>query len=204
MMRRLLGLLLVATLILPAPALAASQAIEQLKAGVDALLAVLNDESLKNDRAKRREKIWSVVEQRFADTYMTSRVLTQKVWKKLTPAQRREVTKLFSDLIKRSYITKLEAFSGQKITFEKEKELTANRVEVSGHIVHRGEEIPMGYRLIKNDGKWMIYDVIIDQTSQVLHFKRRFKTVIRKKGYDGLIKKLKAETKKAELLEKME
>lgn len=194
-----------AFILLAAPGSAlAGPATDQLKTSVDVLMKVIHDEGLKKTPQVRREKIWEVVEKRFAETYMTSRVVTAREWKKLKPDQQKKLTELFTELVKRSYVYKLEAMTGQKVFFDSEQVLTENRVEVGGYVLHRGEKIPLGYRLINEGGQWKIYDLLIDETSQVLHFKRRFRRIIQKDGYQALVDKLKNELAKSDLLNKKE
>ena len=62
--------------------------------------------------------------------------------------------------------------------------------------MYHGERIPIGYSLIKKDGKWMVYDMVIDGVSLIANYRRQFSKIIRKEGYPGLVKRL--QTKLAE------
>ena len=73
-------------------------------------LAILKDASLKTPekKAERRAKIRAIVSQRFGFDEMGQRAMGRH-WRKLTPAQRKEFIPLFSDLLERSYIGKIES-----------------------------------------------------------------------------------------------
>ena len=68
---------------------------------------------------KRRAKMRQAVFQRFGFEEMAQRALGQ-YWPKRTPAEKRFVT-LFSDLLERSYLTKIESYTGeQRVLYTKE------------------------------------------------------------------------------------
>jgi phospholipid transport system substrate-binding protein len=50
----------------------------------------------------------------------------------------------------------------------------------------------VNYRLLKEDGTWKIYDVTVDAISIIANYRNQFNRVMNSKGYDTLIKDLKA------------
>lgn len=179
---------------------AAGEPTDHIKSAVDQVVAVLEDPALKADDATRAEKLWAVISERFADRDLTRRVMG-KHWKEITEEQRSEIIRLFTGLLKRSYLTKLEAYSGEKIFFTAER-VDGKYAEVDSHVVSHGDKIPINYRMIRSEAGWRIYDVIIDGVSLVGNYRRLFRKTIRKKGYDGLIKALRAKQEQIDALEK--
>jgi phospholipid transport system substrate-binding protein len=59
------------------------------------------------------------------------------------------------------------------------------------------DEFTLDYRLFKQNGKWMVYDVIIEGVSLVSNYRSQFNKIITANGYDRLVKKL--ESKSEEL-----
>ena len=168
----------------------------ELKKAVDQVLAIIVDDSVTGPGAmkKKLEKAWALINQYFADQEMTRRVMA-KYWKERNDQEKKEITHLFSELLRRSYLSRLELFEGQEIFYDKET-VTDETVKIDSHLMYHGERIPIGYSLIKKDGKWMVYDMVIDGVSLIANYRRQFSKIIRKEGYPGLVKRL--QTKLAE------
>ncbi|PON12802.1 organic solvent tolerance ABC transporter substrate-binding protein, partial [Candidatus Entotheonella serta] len=83
---------------------------DRVKQTITEVLAILQDEALQTPEQTeaRRAKIRRVVNQRFGFAAMGKRALGRH-WRKLKPDQRKEFIPLFSDLLERSYISKIEA-----------------------------------------------------------------------------------------------
>src|SRR5215470_1377138 len=112
------GLLLVSS---PNTALAGEPQ-DRVRETVNAVLAVLQDKSLQgpDNLQKRREKMRQAVFQRFGFEEMAQRALGQ-YWQKRTPAEKKEFVALFGELLERSYITKIEGYTGeQTVVYTKE------------------------------------------------------------------------------------
>ena len=174
------------------PAQAATQAgpLAEVKAVVDQVLDILSrpDADCTDPFQEKLNDVWKVVEGSFADREMVRRT-TGAHWKKLDPVQRRELTELFTKLLWRSYLGRLKMFEDQKITYVREL-IDGNYAEVESRIIHRGERIPLNYKLKRLDGRWMIYDMIIDGMSLVANYRRQFNQIIRREGYPGLMGRL--------------
>jgi phospholipid transport system substrate-binding protein len=189
------GTLLSSLLLVSAPNLApAGEPQDKVRETVDAVLAVLQDKSLQGpeNTEKRREKMRQAVFQRFEFEEMSQRALGQH-WQKRTPAERKEFTTLFSELLERSYITKIEGYtSDQKVLYTKEtidKDGNASvRTEI---VVKRDVNVEVEYRLLRRDGNWQVYDVVIEGVSLVNNYRTQFNNIVIQESYDALVKKLK-------------
>jgi phospholipid transport system substrate-binding protein len=82
---------------------------DQLRAGVDQVLKILKDPELAGDKqmAQRRAAISRVAGEFFDFGEMAKRSLGQH-WEARTAPQRGEFVRLFTDLIERSYIAKVD------------------------------------------------------------------------------------------------
>src|SRR6266851_8518048 len=112
-------LVAVAGLVAFAPASAGAGApTDQLKASVEQILKVLEDPALKAEaRAKdRRAAIRKEAEGVFDFTETAKRALGRH-WQSLSEKDREEFTGLFTDLIERAYISKIERYSGERIAY---------------------------------------------------------------------------------------
>jgi len=164
---------------------------------------VLADESLKApDRAaERRVKIRQAVLQRFGFEEMAQRSMGQH-WRKRTPPEQKEFVALFSDLLERSYIDKIEGYGGgkQNIRYAKETTDKDGYASVRSEIVsERGQTYEIEYRLLQRNGSWQVYDIIIEGVSLVNNYRTQFNKVILEQSYEQLVKqmKLKQEQEKA-------
>ena len=64
-------------------------------------------------------------------------------------------------------------------------------------ITDKRDEFTFDYRMIKQNGKWMVYDVVIEGVSLVSNYRTQFNKIISADGYPALLKKL--QTKSDEL-----
>jgi phospholipid transport system substrate-binding protein len=62
-----------------------------------------------------------------------------------------------------------------------------------------GIDVPIDYRLLRHDDRWMIYDVNIEGISFVSNYRTQFSKIIQSGGYNSLIEKMK--TKQTESAE---
>ena len=188
------GALLSSLLLVSAPSLApAGEPQEKVRETVEAVLAVLQDKSLQGpeNTEKRREKMRQAVFQRFGFEEMSQRALGPH-WQKRTPAEKKEFTTLFGELLERSYINKIESYTGeQKVLYTKEtidKDYASVRTEI---VVKRDANVEVVYQLLRRDGNWQVYDVIIEGVSLVNNYRTQFNNIVSQESYDALVKKLK-------------
>jgi phospholipid transport system substrate-binding protein len=188
------GALLSALLLLSTPSRAqAGEPQEKVRETVEAVLAVLQDKSLQGEEntQKRRAKMRQAVFQRFGFEEMAQRALGQ-YWPKRTPAEKKEFVTLFGDLLERSYITKIESYTGeQQVLYTKEsidKDYASVRTEI---VVKRDANVEVVYQLLRRDGNWQVYDVVIEGVSLVNNYRTQFNNIISRESYEALVKKLK-------------
>lgn len=141
------------------------------------------------DVGKRREAIRRVAAPVFDWREMTSRTLGQH-WQARSEAERTEFVQIFSDLVNRAYITQLERYSGEAIRYISER-IEGDLGGVSTRFVTKqGREIPVDYRVISRDGRWRIYDVVVQGVSLVSNYRSQFDKVIRSSSYPELVKRI--------------
>jgi phospholipid transport system substrate-binding protein len=116
-------------------------------------------------------------------------------WRDLTPAQQNEFVALFSDLLERSYVGKIESASGSS---DFEVLYTQERIDQDGYAIVRTEVVnkrdlntDIEYRLLRRNGDWEAYDIIIEGVSLVNNYRTQFSTIIRQKSYEALVQQMK-------------
>ena len=189
---RALALVAAALLVLWAPEESlAGPATDQVKGTVDQVLKILRDPSLKGERKlqERRAKIRQVVLQRFGFTEMSKRSLG-RYWNERTPPERTEFVRLFTDLLERAYIDRVDGYSGEQVVYQAES-VDGNYSEVRSKIVtKKNQEVSIVYRLLMNGSNWEVYDVIIEGVSLVNNYRTQFSKIIRTSSYEELVKKM--------------
>lgn len=182
-----------ALFVLAMPAVSSAGApTDTVKTTVDKVITVLNDPALKSPakEAERRAKIRTAVFEVFDFGEMAKRSLAI-FWKERTPAQRKEFTDLYADLLDRSYMNRIENYSGEKIIYDSEKVEGEYAVVKSHFLTKRRETIPVDYKLLLESGKWRVYDLVIENVSLVNNYRIQFNKIIRTSSYEDLVKKMK-------------
>jgi len=198
-MRRLVAAGLIAAVALVASRAAdAGPPTDQLKSTIDRILSILQDPALRapGKVEERRLKIREVADDVFDWTEIGKRALARH-WEARSPQEREEFSKLFADLLERSYVGKIEGYSGEKIVYDKET-IDGERAEVRTKLVTKtGTQIPIDYQMQKVGDRWRVYDVKIENVSLVGNYRSQFNRIIQQSGYADLIQRLKS--KKEEL-----
>lgn len=181
----------------------AGEPTNQVKGTVDKVLDILKNKELKKPAKaeERRASIRRVVGERFDFEEMSKRTLALN-WQKRTPAERKEFVTLFSDLLERSYINKIEAYTDEKIIYGEETVESEYGVVKTKIITKRNVEAPIEYKLLKKSSQWMVYDVVIEGVSLVNNYRNQFNKIIRTKSYDELVKRLRNKQEEALFEEK--
>ena len=184
----LIGLL---SLTFLAPAAWAGAPTDQLKSRVDEVIRMLEDPGLKDQPAERRERVRKIAEEIF-DYPDTARRSLGPHWTARTPQEKHEFTRLFSDLLDRSYVSKIDLYQGEKVKYVGETVTGPEAVVKTTIATKSGTEIPIDYRMHLKDAQWRVYDVIIEGVSLVSNYRTQFNKIVQTESYDSLVQKLKA------------
>ena len=184
-----LAFVLSAVTVLPAAAGAPS---DQLKTQIDRVLKALDDPELKKEgRAKERRAAVRKIANDIFDFSETARRSLGRHWQGRTPAERDEFVQLFSDLLERSYIGKIETYGGEKIQYNGDT-TEGDQAKVQTKLVTKGGgEIPIEYRMHKAGDRWLVYDVVIEGVSLVANYRTQFNKIIQTSSFKELMNKMK-------------
>jgi phospholipid transport system substrate-binding protein len=156
---------------------------------VDEVLTITADKGLQPQ--ERRAKIRQAVLQRFGFEEMAQRSMGQH-WRTLTPQQRQEFVELFTELLERSYMNRIEGYKAgpQGVRYPKE-EINGDQAIVHTEIT-RERDLPamVNYNLLHKDGDWKVYDIVIEGVSLVNNYRTQFNTIMLKDSYAGLVKQM--------------
>lgn len=175
----------------------ASDITDNLKATIDKAISIVTDESLKDKKEMRRQKLRVVIEKQFNYKQMVMRSLA-KNWKDRSPEERKEFIRLFKKLLENSYASKLESYSDETINYVDEI-IKGKYALVKTEIVRKDATIAVEYKLINENGQWLVYDFVIEGVSIVHNYKSQFTKIIHKESYEALVQKLANKIKELEL-----
>ena len=137
----------------------------------------------------RRAEIRRIATDLFDFDEMARRTLTRH-WNSRTPEEQAEFVELFTDLLERSYVARIEQWSGERILYTGESVDGQYATVRSKIVTRRRAEIAIDYRLLMRDGRWRAYDVLLDGVSFVATFRSEFDRIIQQSSYAGLVDKL--------------
>jgi phospholipid transport system substrate-binding protein len=166
---------------------------EAIKSTVDSVMEVLRDKglSLPDKKQERRGRLRTLIKDRFDFGEMAMRTLARH-WRARTPEETKEFIAVFSDLLIGSYIGKIEAYTDEKVIYNKEVIRGEGKYGVvSTTIVTKKADIPIDYRVILEDGKWWVYDVVIEGVSFISTYRSQYDEVIVRESYAELIRQMK-------------
>ena len=138
---------------------------------------------------QRRQEIRRAAVALFDFTEMSRRALGRH-WAERTDAERAEFVRLFTELISRSYMGKLDRYAGEPITWIGES-VDGDAAQVQSRFVTvRGAQVPVEYHLHRWDDRWAVYDVLVENVSLVGTYRSQFDRIIRTESFAALLKRL--------------
>ena len=173
-------------LMLASPGSAATSPRELVRQTVDQVLEVLRNPALTGQ--PRRESLSRLIRARFDFTIMSQRTLG-KNWKDASRQEQAQFVALFSDLLEASYVGRIEAYSGETVSYLDER-IDADLAEVDTKIHSGNIDIPISYRMVFENGQWFVYDVIIEEISLIKNYRSSYGEIVRREGYAGLFKRM--------------
>ena len=111
-------------------------------------------------------------------------------WLDRTKEEQDEFVRLLADVLERAYLPHIEEYSGESIVYPGESIDGPYAIVRSKVISRRRTETPVDYRLHLRDGRWTVYDILIDHVSFVSTYRSEFNRIIQLTSYDTLVETL--------------
>ncbi len=162
---------------------------DEVRTTVDEVVKVSVSLTGDANKSKRREKLREIIEPRFDFVEMAKRSLGAS-WLNMSTAQQDDFVKVFSALLARTYLERIETVEEKMVTIDSEN-VGYPKALVKTSVHRKGDVFPLDYRLHYADNTWKVYDVIIENIGLVSNYRNEFSGIIRKDGVDGLISRLK-------------
>ena len=199
-MRRTLMTMTAALLLgLTASVAAALTPTETVKSRVGEALQSLSQTASPTPEAseRRRADIRRAADTLFDFPDMSKRALGRH-WTDRTAAEREEFTRLFTDLIARTYIGKIDRYAGESIAYVGER-VDGEEASVRSQVVTaKGSQIPVEYRMHRANDVWSAYDVLIENVSLVGTYRSQFDRIIKAESFASLLRRLREKGQVAE------
>lgn len=165
----------------------------EVKTTLDGILKIVEALPGDENRDERRSKLREVINPRFDFEEMARRSLGAN-WKEATEAQQKEFVQIFSDLLARTYLSKIETVKPGMVKVDSES-VEFPRAIVKTSVTNKGDTFPIDYKLMNNSGSsWKVYDVVIENIGLVSNYRNEFAGIIRKEKFDGLMTRLREKT----------
>ncbi|MBI9112068.1 phospholipid-binding protein MlaC [Maridesulfovibrio ferrireducens] len=178
----------------------ANSPLERLRSGVQSVINVLNDPQYKGVVDKQDEmnaKVREAVKSFFNFRELSKRTIGRP-WLKFSSEEQDRFISLFTQLLEETYLGRIEDYTNEKVSFDKETIIKAKYAQVDTRLLTNKEAIPVIYRLKLIDNAWNVYDVKIEGISLVNNYRSQFAGILDTSSND------KFETSKKELFTRLE
>lgn len=180
-----------------ARAATAPPAMPEIRSLGDRILAAAKDPSCRSKSDACRERLRALIEQYWDTTDMARSALGYH-WRSLNDQQRQQFTRLFSDLVESIYLSRSNFSRAQEYTdtvridYLKEIPEGEDYSKITTTVTLKPDEKPIriDYRTHWVDGKWMVYDIIVEDISLTGNYRNQFNRVINNQGYPELVRLL--------------
>jgi phospholipid transport system substrate-binding protein len=182
--------IMMAVLLAAAGTATAAGPTETVQMAVQQVFSSQNGPAVKTlSTAERRADVRKITESLFDFSDMSERSLGS-AWTQASPAQQQEFIRLFSALIANAYLSRIEQYAGEPITYLGEK-VDGDEASVQSRVVTpKGSEVGLDYRLYRADSRWAVYDIYVEGISLVGSYKAQFNRILQRGSFADLLKQL--------------
>jgi phospholipid transport system substrate-binding protein len=123
-------------------------------------------------------------------------------WKERSAEEKKEFIELFSDLLERTYLEKIDDYLAKAGTFSSrsihylDETAKGSYVVVATKIVTSDAEIPVLYLFKSKHDNWLVCDVAIEGVSIAKNYRAQFDEILARSPFKELIDKLKSKQQK--------
>ncbi len=195
MMQKIKNLLLILFLILPAAGFAQEKSpSDELNEAVARIREIVKKYPEEAQKKIRRKELYQAVKLYFDFKEMARRSLGAN-WRLLNKTQQEEFVKNFSYLLAHAYVAKLEQAAESKVKVKREL-IRGSRALLQTIVKTPSDTVSISYKLMKENSRWVVYDVAVENIGLVNNYRSEFASIIEKEGVEGLLKKVKEKAEK--------
>ncbi len=160
---------------------------ESLQKAVNQLIAIASKADASDE--EKRNQLAEIINTE-VDFDQVSRRIVLKDWYNATTEQKAQFNKQFSTILVATYADLLKNYNNQKVIFGKEQIKQDKYAIVDTEVVSGNKNIPVRYRLVKDQEQWKIYDFIVEGISIVSTYKSNYQGILRKGGIKLLLEEM--------------
>jgi len=169
----------------------AGEPTQQIKQTTDKILSILSNPDLKapGKALERKKQFSQALDERF-DWEELSRRSLARYWVERTPQEKKEFVSLYRDLLERTYLEKVDDYSGETVRYEGETldgEYATVKVKIQ---TKKNREISVEYRMLKKGTAWWVYDITIEGVSLVNNYRQQFNSILQKSTFQEVLQRL--------------
>jgi phospholipid transport system substrate-binding protein len=160
----------------------------EIQKTIDTIISIVEASPGDDKKLARRGKLREVINPKFDFDEMSRRSLGAN-WNTITPAEQADFTSVFSELLARTYLSKIETVKPGMVKVESEN-IESSKAVVKTVVLSKGDTFPIDYKLMLENGQWRVYDVVIENIGLVANYRNEFSGIIRKDKFPGLMERL--------------
>ncbi len=173
---------------------------EAVKGTVTEFLYILKELKDPSRSEARRWEIEQVIRRRVHYEDMAKRSLGAS-WGQLNDLARREYVGLFVQLLRDALANRMVEYSGERISYLSERR-ESGFAEVKTRLVGDKVDTFIDFRLMSQNGHWLVYDAVMDGSSLVGSYHAQFASIIREASCAQLMERIKEKTLVVKLFER--
>jgi phospholipid transport system substrate-binding protein len=157
---------------------------------IDEVVSIVSDKELQKE--ERNGRIVKILDPIFDFELMAKISLGQK-WRTLSKKDQDRFIELYVERMKKSYSSKLDSYSGEKIEITKIEQLRDDRIVLISNLVASDAAFEVLYKFYKPNGSnpnkhlWLIYDVEIEGVSILKTDRAQFSEYLQQNSIDDLM-----------------
>jgi phospholipid transport system substrate-binding protein len=164
---------------------------ERVRSVVDELYRLASSPATTVEERRQRDVAAAQVMEPLFDWETMARLTLRQHWEKRTPAERDEFTRLFAELFRQAYLTRLSLVDANAFRYEGDT-ITGEQATVTTQVVtKRGSAIGVAYGLGRAGGRgWRVQDVRVEGISLLDNYRNQFAAIIARSSYEALVERL--------------
>jgi phospholipid transport system substrate-binding protein len=136
-----------------------------------------------------KSQITTLINDVFDFKALSIKALGSEEWETNSETQDRFVA-AFRGMVQKSSLKKLEVYKSDSASYSLVKNEDKKTITVAAKVWNEGKVSELTYQMHKVGEEWKAWDLVIGGMSTLDNYKNLFSKLMKKKGYEGLLKKL--------------
>jgi len=160
---------------------------------IDEVIVVVENSSI--EKEERNSQIVKILTPMF-DFELMAKLSLGKVWRSLNREDQEKFIRLYVERMKKSYSSKIDGYSDEKVEITQVKQPKNNRIELVTNLISKKDKLEISYKFYKpkslklDKDSWLIYDVVILGVSILKTDKAQFQEYLQSNTIHDLMETL--------------